>query len=219
LTSAPPIYIFSVHGSNDNNSFHTNAIIITPEKKEPIETQPLIDSGAGGIFMDQNYTRKHGFNLTKLEYPITARNVDGTENKQGTIRYYTDLDIQVNGKTNTERFLITGLGNQKIILGLPWLQQHNPEINWKEGTLQWRTTTMEEVLDEEEHLNRPINASDKVLLEYFGMENELWINSKENLATKLASEANQKKPDLTPEQLVPREYHDYLDTFDEDKAN
>jgi hypothetical protein len=169
--------------------------------------------------MDQNYARKHGFNLIKLEYPITARNVDGTENKQGTIRYYTDLDIQVNGKTNTERFLITGLGNQKIILGLPWLQEHNPEINWKEGTLQWRTTTMEEVLDKEEHLNRPINASDKVLLQYLGMENELWINLKENLATKLASEANQKKPDLTPKQLVPLEYHDYLDIFDEDKAN
>jgi hypothetical protein len=78
---------------------------------------------------------------------------------------------------------------------------------------------MEEVLDEEEHLNRPINALDKVLLEYLGMENELWINSKENLATKLAYEANQKKPDLTPEQLVPREYHNYLDIFDEDKAN
>jgi hypothetical protein len=110
------------------------------------------------------------------------------------------------------------LGNQKIILGLPWLREHNPEINWKEGMLQWRTTTMEEELDEE-HLNRPTNTSDKVLLEYLGMENELWINSKENLATKLASEANQKKPDLTPEQLVPQEYHDYLDIFDEDKAN
>jgi hypothetical protein len=111
------------------------------------------------------------------------------------------------------------LGNQKIILGLPWLREHNPEINWKEGTLQWRTTTMEEVLDEEEHLNRPTNTLDEVLLEYLGMENELWINSKENLATRLASEANQKKPDLTPEQLVSREYHDYLDIFDEDKAN
>jgi hypothetical protein len=118
-----------------------------------------------------------------------------------------------------ERFLITGLGNQKIILGLPWLQKHNSEINWKEGTLQWRTTTMEEVLDEEEHLNRPTNALDEVLLEYPGIENKLWINSEENLATKLASEANQKKPDLTPEQLVPRVYHDYSDIFDKDKAN
>jgi hypothetical protein len=214
--SAPPIYIFSVHGSN-NNSFNVNANIVTPEKNKPIETQPLVDSGAGGIFMDQNYTWK--FNLTKLEYPITARNMNGTKNKQETIQYYTDLNLQINGKTNTERFLITGLGNQKIILGLPWLREHNPKINWKEGTLQWETTTMEEVLDKEEHLNRPTNASDEVLLEYLGMENKLWINLKENLATKLASEANQKKPDLTPEQLVPREYHDYLDIFNENKAN
>jgi hypothetical protein len=192
---------------------------VTPEKNKLIKTRPLVDSGAGGIFMDWNYAWKHVFNLTKLEYPITARNVDGTENRKRTIRYYTDLDLQVNGKTNMERFFITGLGNQKIILGLPWLQEHNPEINWKEGTLQWRTTMMEEVLDEEEHLNWPVNASDKVLLEYLGMENKLWINSKENLATKLASEANQKKRDLTPEWLVPWEYHDYLNIFDEDKAN
>jgi hypothetical protein len=75
---------------------------MTPEKNELIETQPLVDSGAGGIFMDQNYARKHGFNLMKLEYLIMARNVDRTENKQETIRYYTDLDIQVNSKMNME---------------------------------------------------------------------------------------------------------------------
>jgi hypothetical protein len=84
-TSASSIYIFSVHKPDNNNSFHIDAIIETPEKNEPIETQPLVDSGAGGIFMDQNYARKHGFNLTKLEYMITARNVDGTKNKQETI--------------------------------------------------------------------------------------------------------------------------------------
>jgi hypothetical protein len=76
--SAPPLYILSVHGSDNNNSFHTNAIIMTPEKNELIETQPLVDSGTGGIFMDQNYAWKHGFNLMKLEYLITARNMDGT---------------------------------------------------------------------------------------------------------------------------------------------
>jgi hypothetical protein len=70
--SAPPIYIFSVHGPENNNFFHIDAIITTPEKNEPIKTQPLVDSGAGGTFMDQNYTRKQGLNLTKLEYPITA---------------------------------------------------------------------------------------------------------------------------------------------------
>jgi hypothetical protein len=61
--------------------------------------------------------------------------MDGTKNKQGTIQYYMDLDLHVNGKTYTKQFLITGLGNQKVILGLPWLRKHNPEINWKEETL------------------------------------------------------------------------------------
>jgi hypothetical protein len=155
-----------VHGRDNNNSFHIDAIITTPEKNELIKTWPLVNSGAGR-----------------------------TENKQRTIRYYTNLDLHVNGKKHMEWFLITGLRNQKVILGLPWLRKHNPEINWKEGTLHWRTTTTEEVLDKEEHLNWPINTSDKVLLEYLGMENEIWINSKKNLATKLAAEANQKKPD------------------------
>jgi hypothetical protein len=134
-TSAPPLYIFSVHGSDNNNSFHIDAIITNPEKNEPIETRPLVDSGAGGIFMDQNYAWKHGFNLTKLEYPIMARNVDRTENKQGTIRYYMDLDLQVNGKTNTERFLITGLGNH---FGITLVARTQPG-----NKLERRNTTME----------------------------------------------------------------------------
>jgi hypothetical protein len=83
--SAPPVYIFSVHKSNNNNSFHVDAIITTLEKNELIETQPLVDSGTEEIFMDQNYARKQGLSLTKLESPITARNVDGTKNKQETI--------------------------------------------------------------------------------------------------------------------------------------
>jgi hypothetical protein len=72
LDVSTSLIYFSVHGSDNNNSFHTNAIIMTPEKNELIKTQPLVNSGAGGIFMDQNYAWKHGFNLTKLEYPITA---------------------------------------------------------------------------------------------------------------------------------------------------
>jgi hypothetical protein len=91
-----------VHESNNNNSFHIDAIITTPEKNELIETRPLVDSGAGKTFMDQNYAWKQGFNLTKLEYLIMARNVDRTKNKQGTIQYYMDLDSHINGKMHTE---------------------------------------------------------------------------------------------------------------------
>ena len=82
--------------------------------------------------------------------------MDRTNNKQGIIRFYTDLDIKISDQTFQERFYITGLGNQKVILGLPWLRKHNPEISMeklrtvkklgkrmatKEGIHQKKTTT------------------------------------------------------------------------------
>ena len=46
-----------------------------------VETLALIDSGAGGKFIDQNYVRKLGIKTQELEQPLIARNVDGTPNK------------------------------------------------------------------------------------------------------------------------------------------
>ena len=76
-----------------------------------------------------------------------------------------------------ERFLVTGLGRQKIILGFPWLTKMNPIIDWQKGTLEWRqpnlgktllekekqlrtTATIAEEEDEEEHLNSTQNPLD-----------------------------------------------------------
>jgi hypothetical protein len=39
----------------------------------------LIDSGAGGLFIDQNYAKN--FDINYLDKPVKAYNVDGTENK------------------------------------------------------------------------------------------------------------------------------------------
>ena len=58
---------------------------------------------------------------------------------------------------------------------------------------------MEEELDEDKHRNRMQNILDTVLLEYLGGDEEIWINSKTNLAMELAIEENQNKADLTPE--------------------
>src|SRR5271155_4062563 len=48
---------------------------------------------------------------------------------------------------------------------------------------------------------------------------EIWINARTNVATELAAEENKKKEGVSPEKLVPEEYHEYLDIFDEGKAN
>jgi hypothetical protein len=50
------------------------------------------------------------------------------------------------------------------------------------------------------------------------LETDVWIH-KTNIAMELAIEENSKKQDKTDEQLVPVEYHKYLDIFSEEKAH
>src|SRR6202522_3523501 len=257
--------------------------------------------------------------IYNLEKPMKALNVDGTENKRGTIKQYVDLTFTINGRPQTQRLFLTGLGKQKIILGFPWLQEQNPVINWKTGEFRWQTrvpdwkkirrlteqrwkkeeeekelkeipeeetkdsrrvlkrrrneinqktneTTyistiiekcqeelqrrkekaanipndirnidepkseyrsafIEEVNDEEEfktHTLNPLNKDDLSIL--IGLMDsmepeEIWINARTNVATELAAEENKKKEGTPIEKLVPEEYHEYLDLFDEEKAN
>jgi len=90
----------TVHGHVDNKLLEVPTSIIHDhgnEKSEisKVETNALIDSGAEGEFIDQNYARKLGIKQTALEEPIKVLNIDGTQNKQGTITHYTELDLQI----------------------------------------------------------------------------------------------------------------------------
>ena len=123
----------------DKNLLNINISVQNSWKDETSETPALIDSGAGEIFIDQNHTWKMEYKLTELETLVKAYNMDGTENKKGTIKNYVNLEFSLNGKKFKEQFYVTGLRKQKIILGLPWLKEHNPEINWQTGKLKWQT--------------------------------------------------------------------------------
>ncbi len=65
--------------------------------------------------------------------PRRLYNVDGTENKAGQLRFYTDLQVQT-GKTITPlRFFLADLGEHKAILGYAWFAAVQPKIDWKQG--------------------------------------------------------------------------------------
>ena len=96
---------------------------------EGIMVKALLDSGATGMFMDKRTAAKHGFRLQKLERPIVVRNVDGTNNSVGAITYQVEVNVYYRGHVERMRMDICDLGKTEMILGMPWLQAHNPEIN------------------------------------------------------------------------------------------
>jgi hypothetical protein len=51
------------------------------------------------------------------------------------------------------RLLISGLGKQKIILGFPWLNENNPDIDWKTRRFGWRMPKLGELL--RKHFGKP----------------------------------------------------------------
>jgi Retroviral aspartyl protease len=143
LTSASlSISIEHVQVAQIKKNTMTVDILISGEslgQKKIIETTTLLDTGAGGKFIDQNFVQNQKIETKELKYPIEVFNVDGTPNKRGTIMKYSRLDLTINGQTQTHNLLVTGLGKQKVILGYLWFKQTNPNINWKECTLTWQT--------------------------------------------------------------------------------
>ena len=92
-----PLCIQSVFAGQINKNSLSIPVKIEFEDKI-IETLSLLDSGAGGEFIDQNYAKTLKLPLLNLEKSIPAINVDGTLNKKGTIKQYIDLNMEIFGQ-------------------------------------------------------------------------------------------------------------------------
>jgi len=98
---------------------------------EGVAVKALLNSGATGMFMDKRTAAKHGFMLKKLEKSIMVRNVDGMDNSRRAITHQVEANVYYKGYVERMRMDVYDLGKMKVILGMLWLQAHNPEINWK----------------------------------------------------------------------------------------
>jgi len=97
--------------------------------QEEVTVETLLDSKAMGLVMSSEFVRKQGFKLKKIENLIYIRNVDGTFNKEGPIENTVEVNIYYQG--HRERMEIDVIRGRKwnIILEMPWLACHNPEID------------------------------------------------------------------------------------------
>jgi len=67
------------------------------KEEEGMVTEALLDSGATGLVISEEFARKHRFKRTKLERPVYVRNVDGTLNYVGPIVDMVEVEIFFKG--------------------------------------------------------------------------------------------------------------------------
>jgi len=101
------------------------------ENHEGVAVKALLDSGATGLFMDTTFAREKGFKMERMKYSLLVKNVDGTVNIGGAITHQVECNMFFKGHVERVRMDVCNLGKTEVILGMPWLAAHNPEIDWE----------------------------------------------------------------------------------------
>jgi len=103
---------------------------------EGVTIKTLLDNGTMGMFIDKKTVAKHGFKLQKLERPVRVKNVNGMYNSGGAIMHQIEVNVYYKSHVERMRMDVCDLGRTEVILEMPWLAAHNPEINWETGEVK-----------------------------------------------------------------------------------
>jgi hypothetical protein len=109
--------------------------LVGKKSNREISARTLLDSGAEGIIIDQDFATGNKLTLRDLVHPLPVKNVDGMLNKRGSIKHTTIQWIRIKTPDGhfheeTAELYVTTLADHDIIFGTDWLQAHNLEVDW-----------------------------------------------------------------------------------------
>ncbi|KAL0149627.1 hypothetical protein M9458_055154 [Cirrhinus mrigala] len=132
----PPRPPTSVSKSSSNLNRCELPVTIQSEKIV-VQTTALIDSGAAGNFMDIAFALANHLPLLPCASHLAVAAIDGRPLGSGRIRNTTDDLTLLIEPAHQEiiRFFLISSPQSPIILGYPWLNRHEPNISWTQGTI------------------------------------------------------------------------------------
>ena len=90
-------------------------------RSKRVKTVTLLDSGATENFINISYAQKLNLPIRRLTQERRLFNVNGTLNKAGTLKYYTNIITRTGTKCMHLRYFLTDLEDNQVILGyLSW---------------------------------------------------------------------------------------------------
>jgi len=162
----------------------------------------LLDSGVTGLFMSKSLVQKRGYRLIKLDRLLQVRNVDGTSNSGGAIIHEVEVNMFYKGHVERVQMDVCELGKIDIILGMPWLAAHNPEIDWEKGEV--RMTRCPPLCGKVVRIKekKETREDEKKIVRWAVDEKEDWGREEE-------METDYRKV----EEMVPKRFHKWLKVF------
>ncbi|XDV17823.1 hypothetical protein PO909_023632 [Leuciscus waleckii] len=137
-----PLTLEAVWEENLNGCEHVeNGACYFPPKLQQIKrTQALVDSGSAGNFISTQYLQKLKIRRRRFSRDLPIQTIQGKPLGRGRIRHYTPtLTLRIVCLPSEEiSLMVLEESTADIILGRPWLVQHQPILHWRTGEiLRW----------------------------------------------------------------------------------
>ena len=126
----------SVWGDNSHLVLECN---VKTRNFKTIPSLALIDTGASAHgFIDTKFVRNHDLKIIPLSQPRSLKVFDGTDSASGLITHLAQTTLDIGGHSEPILLFVTSLAYFDIVLGLPWLQYHDPDIQWSKGLISFK---------------------------------------------------------------------------------
>jgi len=110
------------------------ANVKTKNGKE-LKVKALVDSRCTHTGINEQLVKDRRIQTKKIDFSFKVFNADRTKNREVT--KVAPLEVEINGHKKTLEAAVTDLDGTDMFLGHDWLVKHNPEVNWKNGTIKF----------------------------------------------------------------------------------
>jgi hypothetical protein len=182
----------------------------------------MIDSGAERIFLNRKYVEKNRLECVRLQRPIPMFNIDGTLNKDGSIKETASVQVEESGHVENLQCFVTELRDDDMILGLPWLEKHNSDVDWNTGKILIRESAESGAEPSEDQPRFRKVAATRLQQRKWQKEgrlehasDEIWIAASFTYSTLIAEKADRAKNARTYKEVIPEHYRNFKKVFSE----
>ena len=114
----------------NSDSLLVSSLLFPAQHHSPISVNTLIDCGCSSYgFSDRSFVKQHQIRTSQLTRPRQVVLADGVTSDPVT-QYFIAL-MSIGHHQELALFFVTNLARDNpLILGVPWLRTHNPDIDW-----------------------------------------------------------------------------------------
>ena len=108
---------------------------IKTRNRRKLKVKSLVDSGCTHTGIDEQLVKEEKIQTKAIDFSFEVFNADRTKN--GEVTRVAPLEVEINGHKETLETAVTDLNRTDMFLEHDWLVKHNPEVNWKNGTIKF----------------------------------------------------------------------------------